>query len=231
MAEQHAYVVTVEPPSPHPLISHGADIAEAADRATAALGGARILGMEWIGRLVPEEPAQTVVPKRTADVPTIAPAPEGGTRAQQLALLLDREGRPLHIDEIASAFATSTANAHNITRAALDAGFIERVGSRTGKVRRVVARKAPRPKPTPGPKPPPRPAPAPKRELSPFMRRVLKGLRAIGAAGTAKDVATYLGCRPREAGNALALLVEAGRVTKDASVTPTSYRVGKPRRG
>lgn len=341
MPEQHAYVVRPESPSSAPLVSWGTDIAEAARRASAALGGERILELQLLGELLPgagtsgpstsdgalptdgaTEPtkksratappkgftgtvtraeqlahlliargrpvhvdeiaqamsinranAQNVVraamkaglverigrrtgkvrlagnpgpseDRRTTD-PTDPPssaisqsadAPRGSTRGEQLANLLEREGRDLHVDEIAGAFGTSRANAHNIIRAGLDAGLVERVGSRTGKVRRTAvtatgsgaresiesareSTNATRESPAGARES------APATELTAIQRRALTALRELGGAQTAKEVAGVLGCRPREAGNALTLLTESGLVQREAGEQPTKYRL------
>lgn len=335
MPEQHAYVVRPESPSSAPLVSWGADIAEAARRASAALGGQRILELQLLGELLPgagtsgtspsdgaTEPAKksraSAPPKgftgtitraeqlahlliargrpvhvdeiaralsinranaqnvvraamkaglverigrrtgnvRLAGTPSpsedrrkteltdtsssatsqSADAPRGATRGDQLANLLDREGRDLHVDEIAEALGTSRANAHNIIRAGLDAGLVERVGSRTGKVRRTAATAS-----GSGSRESEDSArestnatreshagareSAPATELTTIQRRALTALRELGGARTAKEVARGLGCRPREAGNALTLLTESGLVQREAGEKPTRYRV------
>jgi hypothetical protein len=58
---------------------------------------------------------------------------------------------------------------------------------------------------------------------------VFDALAPLGGSVTAKDVAIQLGCRPREAGNALAVLMGGGlverRVGDGTPRQPASYRL------
>ena len=143
MPEQHAYVVRPESPSSAPLVSWGANIAEAARRASAALGGERILELRLLGDLLPGARTSGLTPvvgatestkKSRASAP---PESRTGTvtRAEQLAHLLIARGRPVHVDEIARALSINRANAQNVVRAAMKAGLVERIGRRSGRVR------------------------------------------------------------------------------------------------
>ena len=61
------------------------------------------------------------------------------------------------------------------------------------------------------------------RQLEGMQKRVFAALQEFGAAVTAKEIASKLGCRPREAGNALVLLVESSLVAKGAGPGAASY--------
>lgn len=62
-------------------------------------------------------------------------------------------------------------------------------------------------------------------ELSGIVTRVATVLGDTEGWDTAKDVASVLGCRPRETGNALAMLVERGVVERRRDGDgPAEYR-------
>ena len=63
-------------------------------------------------------------------------------------------------------------------------------------------------------------------QLDGIQRRVFDALVDLGGAATAKEVAGVLGCRPREAGNALTLLVDGGLAER----ADGDRAAGKPRR-
>ena len=63
------------------------------------------------------------------------------------------------------------------------------------------------------------------RQLEGMQKRVFAALQEFGAAVTAKEVASKLGCRPREAGNALVQLVEAGLVLRVRGEGKSQYRL------
>ena len=146
------------------------------------------------------------------------PRPHSGTRTEQLVELLAERGGELHITEIAEGLGTNRGNAGNVVTVALKAGRIERVGRRTGRVRLVTVEPAELERkeivePPEEAEEPPRAALDPE-ALMGLQRRVWEALDAMRGWRSAKDVAGRLGCRPREAGNALTLLVEAGVVKR-----------------
>lgn len=159
------------------------------------------------------------------------PRAEGGrsprrTRVQQLVDLLVARGGEAHVSEIEVSLGVSNEHAQNVMRMACRAGLAERVGSRTGRVRLVGAAgversldpsSADRVEPT---------APmtaVPQPPTSGLGLRVWSALVELGGSRTASEVAGVLGCRPREAGNSLALLVAEGLVVQDRGHSPPRY--------
>ena len=162
--------------------------------------------------------------------PATASAPANvlkGTRAEQVVAALQQAGGEGHLAQIAEALGTSAANAKNAIVAALKQGGVERVGSRTGRVRllepSVEAKEPPAQREAP-------PAAQEQPSVDPvtlegMQKRVFAALQEFGAAVTAKEIASKLGCRPREAGNALVLLVDAKLVVRGAGEGKARYRV------
>ena len=58
-----------------------------------------------------------------------------------------------------------------------------------------------------------------------MQKRVFAALRGIDGAVTAKDIASKLGCRPREVGNVLTQLVGAGVVVRVEGEGKAQYRL------
>jgi hypothetical protein len=214
----------------------------------------RIVSIELIGEaLLPPGPAPSATP-RAAPLPRSAPTPLPalpGTRVEQLCDLLRARGGSADLDAVCEALSVHRENAQNVVRAGIAAGLVARIGRRTGRFRLIEearARRAPPERPTlapPVPSPPtpaavpraplvltkrpragaagPRPA-LPPEGVTGIRLRVWRALRHLGAAQTAAEVAGVLGCRPREAGNALTLLVDQGHVHADRTVGPARYR-------
>ena len=152
--------------------------------------------------------------------PPAEPAPHG-TRVEQLvALLRDRSG-PVHVRDIRVALSIKPANVHNVVAQGVKAGVVRRVGHRTGLVelagplsgleRRQDEQDAS--EVTDEAAEPQRLDPA---QLEGIRRSVYDALVELDGLATAKEVAGQVGCRPREAGNVLALLVEGGLVEREA---------------
>ena len=272
--------------------------------------------VEQVGQV----PAKAAPAKATPAPPSSRRA--GPTRVEQLVALLRERGGPVHVTEIADALAVSRNNAGNVVVAALQAGAVRRVGTRTGKVELIDARKkesVPAAQPTPTPKKT-KPSASPTRverlaafletrqaavhvtdiaealsmtrgnvdstvlagnraglvrrvgsrtgmvelatppgalegvpgtpgdpggtttpavlelleaaQIDGIQRRVFDALVEMDGAVTAKEVAAQVGCRPREAGNALALLVEGGLVEREARTgtarSPSRYAIPTP---
>jgi len=137
------------------------------------------------------------------------------SRVEQLLELLDRSGGVAHMGDIALHLVTNVPNAQNVVRAAIGQGKVERVGLRTG-----IVRKAKDHRDTESEALATSPA---RRPLDGIRLRVWRSLRLLEETRTAAQVARVLGCRPREAGNALALLVGEGRVKADRAQSPTAY--------
>lgn len=166
-------------------------------------------------RLVPE-PASSPPPARAPqhDAPAVAGAAtpaskkQGLSRGEQLVAALRARGGEAHITELASDLDTNRGNAENVVRAAAKAGLVERVGRRTGRIRlsqSAAMGKAPQEQPGAAVDP---------AELAGIQRRVWSVVSERRTWSTAREVASELGCRPREAGNALALLVDGGLVDR-----------------
>lgn len=191
------------------------------------------------------------------------------SRIDQLVVLLRERGREVHISEIVEALDTTRGNADAVIRVAAQRGLVERVGSRTGRVRLITSagdaegaegaepaeaaepagvapaapaevvrkprRRAPRSDGTTAdgetasieaiiaPSSPSGPAP------SSIEERTRLALADASGWLTAKQLAAALGCRPREVGNALALLVQDGQAQRrpgDGSPErPATYRI------
>ena len=60
-------------------------------------------------------------------------------------------------------------------------------------------------------------------DLEGLQRQVYDALREIGEPVTAKEIASRLGGRPREAGNALKVLVDVGLARRDGDERPARY--------
>ena len=156
-----------------------------------------------------------------------------GICTQQLAALLQEADGPVHVRDIRGVLDIKPANVHNVVAAAVKAGLVRRVGSRTGLVGLEAASngavtatgKVEAPEGGEAPAEPERLEPA---QLVGIQRRVFDALVELGEAATAKEVAGQLGCRPREAGNALALLVRGGLAAREvgdgSSASASQYR-------
>ena len=95
----------------------------------------------------------------------------------------------------------------NTLAAGVKRGLLRRVGDRTARVALVTAMPSAQPDPEAV-------DPSLVAKLSGMQKRTYKALIGLGGQGTAKDVAGVIGCRPREAGNALAQLVDAKLVLR-----------------
>ena len=164
----------------------------------------------------------------SADEPAaeVAPVarPVGGTRVEQLVRLLEAREAAVHIHEIGEALETGPGNVQNIVAAAVKARVVRRVGRRTGLVE--LPARPQEEQDARGSAPPARVDPA---GLDGLQRRIFDAISALTGWSTASDVACVLGVRPREAGNALALLVDSGLVQRERGdgtpARPTRYRV------
>ena len=149
---------------------------------------------------------------------------QGLSRGEQLVAALRARGGEAHITDPAGDLDTNRGNAENVVRAAAKAGLVERVGRRSGRVRLSLnaavgsanaAQEQPRPAVDPA-------------ELPGIQRRVWSVVSDRRTWSTAREVANELGCRPREAGNALALLVDGGLVDRQLGDgtpdSPARYR-------
>jgi DNA-binding MarR family transcriptional regulator len=87
---------------------------------------------------VSEDRAPVVEP---AEAP-VEPDPQG-TRVEQLVALLQGRCDPVHVRDIRVALSIKPANVHNIVGAAVKAGLVRRVGSRTGLVELAAAESTP----------------------------------------------------------------------------------------
>ncbi len=139
----------------------------------------------------------------------------GTTRAEQVVAFLREHDGEAHITEIAEALGTSALNARNCIAGAVKQGLVQRVGSRTGRVALATsgdeqeeARPSVRPE-----------------DLEGFQRQVNDALREVGRPVTAKEIASRLGGRPREAGNALKVLVDVGLARRDGDERPAKYEI------
>ena len=224
--------------------------------------------VEEAGHLSDAEPAEEEV--AAAPRPTRRTRRSGEpSRIDQLVILLRERGGEVHISEIVEALDTTRGNADAVIRVAAQRGLVERVGSRTGRVRLITSagdaegaegaepaeaaepagvapaapaevvrkprRRAPRSDGTTAdgetasieaiiaPSSPSGPAP------SSIEERTRLALADASGWLTAKQLAAALGCRPREVGNALALLVQDGQAQRrpgDGSPErPATYRI------
>ena len=166
------------------------------------------------------------VGKKQPAKPTPRRKKRGGTsHADRLVQLLHERGEPVHLDDFVEHLGTTRPTVQEVIRHAAKAGRVRRVGSRSGLVAlpeqgavaevAEPAREAPLSTQAPV-------LPASSAGLT---ARVVAALEARAGWMTAKDVAAALGCRPREAGNALALLVERGVVERRRDGDgPAEYR-------
>ena len=89
--------------------------------------------VELVGAVEPA--GDTPAPPAPTSAEHLASAP---TRVEQLVALLTERGGQIHITEIAVALDTTRGNVDNVVRAAIKAGLVRRVGSRTGLVELVA---------------------------------------------------------------------------------------------
>jgi len=159
------------------------------------------------------------------------------SHADRLVGLLSDRGEPVHLDDIQACLGTSRGTVQEVIRQAVKTGKVRRVGSRTGLV--ALPEPAPQEPPeaaesasgSPGQAEPAAAAPA-ARETAPvpassagIAARVVAVLEGVEGWSTARDVAAVLGCRPREAGNALAQLVQRGAAERRRDGDgPNEYR-------
>ena len=137
----------------------------------------------------------------------------GPTRAEQVVAFLHEHDGEAHITEIADALGTNAANAQNSVAAGVKQGLVRRVGSRSGRVALITAgEKEPEAQPSVRPE-----------DLEGFQRQVYDALREIGKPATAKEIASRVGGRPREAGNVAALLVSARLARRVGDERPARY--------
>ena len=183
---------------------------------------------------------ETALPEAIAEVSFVeAPAVPVAccTRVVQLVAWLHDRGGQVHINEIGRMLRTSAGNVQNVIAAAVKAGLVRRVGNRTGLVELATATSGtvmryggpPAPEAPKGVEAVVRPERLEPGQLGGIQGRVYGALVELGAAVTAKEVAGVLGCRPREAGNALTLLVRGGLAAREAgegaSEGPSRYQV------
>ncbi len=159
------------------------------------------------------------------ELPEVSAAfvPKELSRGEQLVWLLREMGGEAHVEEVAVGLGTSRTNAQNTIRSCVDAGIAERVGVKTGRVRLVKTALPTAAKPAEPATGSAEGSSTQQPPLSGLRLRVWTALGTLGGARTAAEVAAELGCRPREAGNALKLLVLEGRVVQDQSQSPPSY--------
>ncbi len=143
------------------------------------------------------------------------PPPSGLTRTDQLLEVLRQNGGEAHTNVIAKSVGISVPNARNKIVLAIKRGLVRRVGHGTGVVALVVEGSAAGADVVPAVDPDPDAA-APVLSAPPegLSKRAFAALQGFDGPVTAKEVASKLGCRPREAGNALVLLVEAELVVR-----------------
>jgi hypothetical protein len=119
--------------------------AEAHDRLQIHVGpGARLDRIEFLGEalgdgiMVPTAASAPRAPRKSQPRPArAAPAPKSGdepTRTDQLVSLLEDNGGPVHLNEIADALGITRKNANSIVMRAGRAGLVRRVGDRSGRV-------------------------------------------------------------------------------------------------
>jgi len=221
--QHHAFKVCVTGADVSEFVTWGADIADAAERAAKSLSrgwpDALISSLKHIGTALVAEAPKPLAPRKPPEKHPTEPAKprvdgERLTRVAQLLALLKMTGGKAHLEDIARHLGITPANAQNVVRAAIGRGVVERVGRRTGIVRRVEEAQS-------------RDTPAPRifKPLEGIRLRVWRSLSLLDEARTAAQLAKMLGCRPREAGNALALLVHEGRVKADSSMSPNTYEL------
>ncbi len=122
---------------------------------------------------------------------------QGPSHKQRLVDFLGQHDGPVHMLEIAGHLGLRRDHADNVVWSAVKAGLVRRVAYRTGLVELVKGQVEVDPS-----------------TLTGIQRRVFDALVTLEGWSTAKGVAGALGCRPREAGNTLALLVEVGLVDR-----------------
>ena len=188
--------------------------------------GSRTGLVELVATADPSEPVAEV--SAPVAEPVEVPAePQGQTRIEQLVALLQDRGDPVHVRDIRAALRIKPANVHNIVAAAVKAGLVTRVGNRTGLVELTAAVSAPAGPATPeGGESAAEPARLVPAQIDGIRRHVYGALVELEVFATAKEVAGVLGCRPREAGNALTLLVDGGLAER----ADGDRAAGKPRR-
>ena len=170
-------------------------------------------------------------PKARENPALLPTSTRGPTHADRLLELLRDRGGPAHMDQIAAQLGTTRGTVYGVVRAGISAGQLRRLQKRPGMVALAgvdaEAELVPEPPPAPSKRKPTRArqadgdvglSPAHRPDATPqgadpaalqgIQRRVFEVLLALGAPATAKEVASQLGVRPREAGNAAALLVD-----------------------
>ena len=181
------------------------------------------------------EPAPAAEP-----VPEVSPAlapkkvkpPTGPTRVDRLVVLLEARQGAVHVTDIAEALSMTRGNVDSTVLAGVRAGLVRRVGQRAGLVELAAPPSALDGVPgTPGDRGVTT-TPAvlellEAAQIDGLQQRVYDALVELDGPATAKEVALQVGCRPREAGNALALLVEGGLVEREqgdkSPGTPNRY--------
>jgi len=130
------------------------------------------------------------------------------TRQDQLVALLLQRGGPVHLDEVAEELGFKRVNADVLASRAVKAGIVQRVGRLSSRIALPNWQQHPPP--------------------DGIQRRAYNALVKLADWSTARQVAGVLGCRSREAGNALTLLVKAGLVDRrrggGTTVEPSRYR-------
>jgi DNA-binding IclR family transcriptional regulator len=198
---------------------------------TAAKAGLVVRGPRGAGLVaLPDQDLEPLLAEQgrpTAGFEPFTTAP-GTSRGDQLLLLLRERGPQMHVRSIAGSLGITRQRTNTLVVQAVAAGQVERLGRRTGQVR--VLRSASRAgaasvelgveeagnphSPVPGP------------PLEGLPARVLEALTSFAEPVTAKEVASVVGGRPREAGNALVQLVERGIVDRQkVEGRPARYRV------
>ena len=137
-----------------------------------------------------------------------------GTRAEQVVAFLREHDGEAHISEIAEALDTSPLNARNCIVGALKLGLVRRVGNRTGRVALATADEVSE-----------APASVRPEALEGLQRRVYDLLRGMEQPVTAKEIASQLGGRPRESGNAATQLVGVGLARRVVGAPPARYEI------
>ena len=191
---------------------------------------------------IEQQPVEATKPPAGKRQPA-KPAPRkkkrgGPSHADRLVQLLRDRGEPVHLDAIVQVLGTTRGTVQEVIRHAAKAGRVRRVGSRTGLVALPAA--APSEPVQEEPQRPEAPVLPPAaseeaptgRQAAPvpassagLAARVLAALEAADGWCTAREVAAALGCRPREIGNGLALLVERGVVDRRCDGDgPAAYR-------
>jgi DNA-binding IclR family transcriptional regulator len=166
---------------------------------------------------------EVVDDKPTVDVvPAVRNA--GNTRVEQLVGILRARAAAVHIREIGEALGTNPGNVQNVVATAVKTGLVRRVGQKTGLVE--LAGHAQKQAEAEVMSAPDRVDQA---ELDGIQQRVYDAISTLADWSTASQVARHLGVRPREAGNALALLVDGGLVERrrgdGTPASRTRYRI------